>query len=428
MKESLPIQALFAFYRLLWLLATPILLRLPRLKEGAAERLLQDIRFSKVDLWIHAASVGEAYIAGQIIKTFENDLSLRILVTTNTAQGREILEKELQNLSHDISIAYMVFDNPSLVKKAVEIADPEVLVLIELEIWPALMAEIKRRRKKIIIVNGRMTEKSFKGYKKAEFLWKILKPDIILANSEENKKRLQALFQQPATYYVPNMKFDRMAKCRIGKRSQKADKHLVLASIRKEEEEEVFYIIKNILRTFPGIRIDLFPRHLHRIESWERLLTDANIRHNRKTVNPENNSCQVMIWDVFGELINAYQQADAVFVGGSLAPLGGQNFIEVFMNGVVPVTGPSVSNFLWAGKEVFTEGLVLKGNNREEVMNLITDVLQNPIDKVLTQQKADNYIKGKQGGSRKTCQHIVDLLPNCKMKNIKHHNTGNEDI
>jgi len=315
MKESLPIRALFALYRLLWFLATPLILRSPRLKEGAAERLLQDIRFAKVDLWIHAASVGEAYIAEQILKSFEQNQSFKILVTTNTAQGREILEKKLGNLNHDISIAYMVFDNPSLVKKAVEIADPEVLVLIELEIWPALMAEMKRRGKRIIIVNGRMTEKSFKGYKKVGFLWKMLKPDIILANSEENKTRLQALFQQPAAYYIHNLKFDRMKKCQTGENIQKTSKNLVLASIRKEEEEEVFYIIKKILETFPDIRIDLFPRHLHRVESWEKLLTDANIRHNRKTVNPENNSCQVMIWDVFGELINAYQQADAVFVG-----------------------------------------------------------------------------------------------------------------
>ncbi len=412
MKEPLPIQALFALYRLLWLSATPFLLRSPRLKEGAAERLLQDIKFSKVDLWLHAASVGEAYIAGQIIKSFDKNQSYKILVTTNTAQGREILEKELGSLNHDISIAYLVFDNPSLVKKAVEIADPEVLVLIELEIWPALMAEFKRKGKKIIIVNGRMTEKSFKSYKKAGFLWRMLKPDVILANSEENKTRLQALFQQPATYYVPNIKFDRMNKCQTEKSIQKTKKNLVLASIRKEEEKDVFYIIEKILETFPNIRINLFPRHLHRVKNWEKLLADANISYTRKTANPENSSCQVMIWNVFGELTNAYRQADAVFVGGSLAPLGGQNFIEAFMNGVVPITGPSVSNFLWAGKEVFEEGLVLKGNNREEVLNLITDVLHNPTNKVLTQQKAENYIKGKQGGSRKTCQHIVDLLPN----------------
>lgn len=419
MKESLPVQALFIFYRLLWFLATPLLLRSPRLKEGAAERLLQDIRFSKVDLWIHAASVGEAYIAGQILRSFDKDLRFKILVTTNTAQGREILKKELHNLNHDISITYMVFDNPSLVKKAVEIADPEILVLIELEIWPALMAEIKRKGKKIIIVNGRMTEKSFNGYKKAAFLWRLLKPNVILANSEENKTRLQALFQQPATYYVPNIKFDRMEKCQIGERTQKTKKNLVLASIRKEEEEAVFYVIKKILKMFPNIRIDIFPRHLHRVKNWEKRLSYANISCSLKTASPENNSFQVMIWDVFGELINAYQRADAVFVGGSLAPLGGQNFIEAFMNGVIPVTGPSVSNFLWAGKEVFEEGLVLKGNTREEVLELLTNVLQNPIDKILTQQKADNYIKGKQGGSRKTCQHIVDLLPNRKLNEIK---------
>lgn len=418
MKFSFPIQALFLLYRFLWFLATPLLLRSPRLQQGSAERLLRDIRFSKVDLWIHAASVGEAYIAGQILSSFDTNQKCTILVTTNTAQGREILEKECHNLSHDISIAYMIFDNPSLVKKAVAVADPDVLVLIELEIWPALMAEIKRKQKKIIIVNGRMTEKSFTGYKKIAFLWKALKPDVILANSEENRLRLQALFQQPATYYIPNIKFDRMNKCQISKNTKKTKKNLVLASIRKEEEEQVFYIIINILQIFPHLQINLFPRHLHRVESWKKRLSDNNISYSLKTATPDNNTSQVTIWDVFGELINAYQFADAVFVGGSLAPLGGQNFLEAFMNGIIPVTGPSVSNFLWAGKEVFEEGLVLKGNNKEEVLNLLTNVLQNPFDKNLIQQKADNYIKGKQGGSRKTCQHIVDLLPTRKLNEI----------
>lgn len=410
MCNSLLRQALLAIYRILWAIATPLLLRSPRLRHGAAERLLQDVKFSKVNIWIHAASVGEAYIASQIIHTFDKSKKLSILITTNTAQGKEILKKELSDKHHTLYIAYMVFDNPSLVKKAVAIADPDLLVLIELEIWPALMAEIKQCGKKIIIVNGRMTEKSFKGYKKIACLWRMLKPDTILAISEMDKKRLQTLFKQPATYFIPNMKFDKMKNCHISDNNQTNEKSLILASIRKEEETEVLYVIKEIIRTFPALHIDLFPRHLHRVSHWEGLLTEENITHTLKTSGGDEKSCSVVIWDVFGELTNAYKRADAVFVGGSLAPLGGQNFIEAFMNGVTPVTGPYISNFLWAGEEVFAKGLVHKGSNKEEVVKLLIDILQNPIKKSLIQKKADNYIQEKQGGSRKTCQHIVALL------------------
>ncbi len=411
MKEPFSIRLLFSVYRLLWICLTPLLLRTSRLNEGGAERILQKVTFSKVDLWIHAASVGEAYIARQILRSFADEEKFDILITTNTSQGREILEKGLDTFNHTISIAYMVFDNPALVKKAVAIADPKVLVLIELEIWPALMAEIKRQKKQTIIVNGRMTEKSFNGYKKIGFLWKMLAPETILAISDADKVRFQALFPGQPTYYVSNIKFDRINKCRIVEQETRKNKRLVLASIRKEEESEVLYLITKSLEISPELRIDLFPRHLHRVEQWKKRLAEKNISYALKTSNPpQDNSCSVLIWDVFGELINAYQRADAVFVGGSLAPLGGQNFMEAFMNGVIPVTGPSISNFLWTGEEVFRDGLARKGNSKEEVLQLLVEQLDHPVDKRLIQQKADNYIRSKQGGSRKTCQYIVDLL------------------
>ena len=409
MSFPLPTSILFYFYRLLWLLATPILIRTHRLKEGAAERTLQRIPFTKVDLWIHAASVGEAYIARQIVKSLSDQSSFDILITTNTAQGREILEKDIASLGQNIQIAYMVFDDPSLVKKALAVSDPKLLILIELEIWPALMAEMKKRQKKIMIVNGRMTQKSFNGYMKTAFLWKQLKPDTILAISEEDRVRLETLFQQKNSYLVPNIKFDIMEECQIRNRDPGKPQSLVLASIRKEEEADVLFIIKAMLAGFPELQINLFPRHLHRVTQWEQLLNAADITCSLKSA-ADDTDCSVLIWDVFGQLTSAYQDADAAFVGGSLANLGGQNFLEAFMNGVIPVTGPSISDFLWTGKEALESGLVQVAENRKNVVELLTKLLNNPPDKKDLQRKADNYIHQKQGGSGKTCQHIVNVL------------------
>ncbi len=410
MNQSLPIRLLFIGYQFLWLLLTPLLLCSPRLKEGGDERTLKKISFSKVDLWIHAASVGEAYIARQIVNNFPKEQKLDILITTNTSQGHEILVKEMHSLQQNVQIAYMVFDSPSLVRKAVQIADPKLLVLIELEIWPALMAEIKRQKKKIIIVNGRMTRKSFKGYTKAGFFFRTLQPDTILATCNENKFHLERLFRQEKTYLVPNIKFDLIHHCTIAQSAEGERQSLVLASIRKEEEADVLFLIQRILQTFPDLQINLFPRHLHRVEQWQKLLTESGINHTLKTSEASLDSSPVIIWDLFGQLTTAYQKADAAFVGGSLANLGGQNFIEAFMNGVIPVTGPSISNFLWTGEEVLSDGLLKKGENKEEVLDLLVQLLKNPPDKKALQKKADNYIRLKQGGSRKTCQYIVDLL------------------
>jgi len=411
MKETFSLRFFFTVYQLLWSCLTPFLIHFRRLKEGSAERTLKKVNFSKVDLWIHAASAGEAYLARQIVKNLSNEITYDILITTNTLQGKEILKNDMEESGHRITISYMIFDNPTLIQKAVKIADPKLLVLIELEIWPALMAEMKKNHKKIIIVNGRMTEKSFNNYKKIRSLWRILKPDTILAISEADKARFTALFNLQATYHVANIKFDLMERCRIINKEKSGEKFLVLASIRKEEEMQVLYLIEKILEKYPEVRIGLFPRHLHRVKKWGEMLSVKNISWSLKTTsNSKNNSYSVVIWDIFGQLSKVYSQADAVFVGGSLAPLGGQNFIEAFMNGVIPVTGPWVSDFLWAGEEVFQKHLVRKGNSSEEVLQLLLELLQNPVDKLLIQKKANHYIRTKQGGTKKTCQHISALL------------------
>jgi len=363
-----------------------------------------------VDLWIHAASAGEAYLAGQIVKCFDGDKRLDILITTNTSQGRTILEKNLGNSAHRITVAYMVFDNPSLVKRAVKIADPRLLVLIELEIWPALMAEMRRAGKKVIIVNGRMTEKSLKGYRKVASLWRQLKPDTILAISEDDRQRFITLFDQPDTFHVTNMKFDRMRGSLIDTGGKTEYCYLLLASVRKEEDSEVLYLIEKLLEQFPDLRIGLFPRHMHRVDSWGELLTENKISWTLRSADTEEGSFSVVLWDLFGELEKEFSRADAVFVGGSLAPLGGQNFIEPLMHGVVPVTGPSVSDFLWVGEELFEQGLVQKGNSKEEVLSLLVDSLEYPVDKADIRQKVDRYISMKQGGSRKTCEFIKSLM------------------
>ncbi len=413
MKSSQPffLRLFLRIYDIAWWLVIPFLRFSRRLKEGYEARCLKKVDFGKADIWIHAASAGESYLARQILKTLVMPEKLMILVTTNTSQGKEILEKPLPTCEHDCTVAYVPFDRPSLVRKAIAIADPGLLVLIESEIWPGLLSEMKKAGKIVIVVNGRMTEKSFSGYLKVPFLWPHLKPETILAISEDDRKRFATVFDHDTTFHVPNLKFDRMDKCIIEEREKSTDPFLVLASIRKEEEDEVLYLIEQLLQKVPNLQIGLFPRHMHRLPDWAKLLTDKKIDWELKSqIHGTCGAHRVILWDVFGELGKAYRMADAAFVGGSLAPLGGQNFIEAFMNGVIPVTGPHLSNFLWAGDEVFEEGLVKKGSTREEVVELLLETLENTIERTIIQDKANTYIASKQGGSVETCRYIRGIL------------------
>lgn len=415
MKAPLAIRSLFFAYRLLWFFILPLLWFAPRLKEGWQERCATGLSFGKVDIWIHAASVGEAYIARELLANFSKDTAFDILITCNTEQGRTVLDHNLNSHGHQVTLSYMVFDSPALVKKAVALANPELLVLIELEIWPALMAEIKQQQKQIIIINGRMTKKSFKGYNRIPSLWRYLKPQRILAISEGDRSRLQSLFDVEECLYVPNIKFDRIQTCRISKASSGGPKRLILASIRKEEELDVLQLITGVLDLFPDIHIDLFPRHLQRVSHWQKRLWELAIPHDLKS-NPSKTRFSLRIYDTFGELINAYQDADAAFVGGSLAPLGGQNFIESFMNGTIAVTGPWITDFLWVGDEVFSSDLVRRGRNTKEVLQLLIDLLNHPVKQEIIQENANRYIESKRGGTRRSCQQIESMLNTTQFK------------
>lgn len=413
MRETFLFHLVFRLYRFLWICVLPFLIRSHRLKEGCAERTLKEVLFSRVDLWIHAASAGEAYLAGQIVAGLDDTQELDILITTNTLQGKEILEKVAGDQCHRITVAYMVFDSPPLVRKAVKIADPKLLVLIELEIWPGLLAEMKRAGKNYIIVNGRMTEKSFRRYGKIGFIWKRLKPTAVLAISENDRIRFADLFglSPQQAQYIPNLKFDRIETCRYcDEHGEKKDMSLVLASIAREEEDDVLFLVKMLLHKFPELLIHLFPRHMHRVQGWMERLEKNNINWILQSSKVDSGSASVVIRDVFGELVDEYRRANAVFVGGSLAPIGGQNFIEAFMNGVVPVTGPFLNDFSWVGEEVFREGLVKKGNNREEVLSLLVEALEKPMDKNVLEEKVNRYIAKKQGGTEITCEYIKTYL------------------
>ncbi|WP_457575841.1 3-deoxy-D-manno-octulosonic acid transferase [Desulfomarina sp.] len=413
MRETFLFRLVFLLYRFLWSCAIPFLLHSRRLKEGSAERTLKNVLFSRVDLWIHAASAGEAYLAGQLVGGLEVGRTLDILITTNTFQGKEILKKVAADRNHRVTVAYMVFDSPALVRRAVKIADPKLLILIELEIWPALLAEIVRVGRKYIIVNGRMTEKSYGGYKRIGFLWKRLKPAAVLAISENDRARFADLFDlgPERALHVPNLKFDRIGTCRCPvEHTEKQKMSLVLASVGRDEEEDILFLIKALLEKFPGLLIHLFPRHMHRVQGWMERLEENNISWVLQSSKEDTDNFSVVIRDVFGELVEEYRRANSVFVGGSLAPIGGQNFMEAFMNGVVPVTGPFLSDFSWVGEEVFREGLVKMGNNREDVLDLLVESLENPVDKAAFAKKVNRYIVGKQGGTEKTCEFIKNFL------------------
>jgi 3-deoxy-D-manno-octulosonic-acid transferase len=423
MIESILRKAAFFTYDLGWGVALPLLRFNRRLAEGYPQRTLREMP-PAADIWIQVASVGESFLAWEVLKRLRPDRPTGILITTNTRQGMEILQKAVADLGSTdcglrLATAYFPFDKPGIMKRAVAHIRPRIMVLLESEMWPGHLAALKNAGSRILVVNGRMSAKSLKGYLKWPGLWHGLRPDRILAVSETDARRFATLFGRETVEMMPNIKFDRLA---AEPQSEAQTNPLtsivspgagfvVLGSIRREEEVQIRNLITAIYERHPLVVIGLFPRHSDRFGAWMGFLSEKGIpcRLRSETAEPAA-AGSVILWDVYGELADAYRLAVAAFVGGTLAPLGGQNFLEPLIGGVSPVIGPSWESFHWVGAEIVEHGLVRVAQDWKEAANILSQDISRPSSRQEIREQAARYLRHHQGGTAQACRVILDQL------------------
>lgn len=389
-------------------------------------------------------------------------------------------------------------DNCQTSSKFISARQGKLLVLLETELWPSLLAVCKDHNVRTLIVNGRMTAKSFKSYNRFASLLKRLAPQAVLATAQDDLERYQAIFGSESTQYavMPNIKFDVLAaqvaapptlqvpvKAGVktpdestqaknapaqsflapivsGKNTSlkaspasstaltTASKLLVLGSVREEEENTLAGALSELFMQMPNLAIAVAPRHMHRVEAWQKLCAERSIplcmrssfaltpdkapayinnakdsfKHYKagcsaatnETASSNNRQLfkagQLTLWDSFGELGLLYAVAEAVFVGGSLAPLGGQNFLEPLSFGLVPCIGPSWSNFYWVGNELFEQQLVLKLADNTELAPALTRLLQQPRPRTEVKDAFSRYLEQHRNGAKLATNAILKLL------------------
>jgi 3-deoxy-D-manno-octulosonic-acid transferase len=419
-------KAAFCLYNMGWGLAIPALRMNHRLAEGFKQRTLKHKMPPAADLWIQAASAGESYLAWELLKGLRPARPVRVMVTSNTSQGMEILERAIDDITpNDRGVsacaAYFPFDKPTIMETAVRNISSKIMVLLESEMWPGLLAALKKYRCKTLIINGRITAKSLRRYLIWPSLWRDLRPDKILAVSEKDAKRFSVLFGREYVDVMPNMKFDRIGltqgmpytKNPLEGILRPDTPLLVLGSVRREEEPVVEKIVVDIHRRLPETIIGLFPRHMHRIKYWKKVLDRLAIPWTlRSKIQKHVPHGTVILWDTFGELPFAYELSKAAFVGGSLAPLGGQNFLEALTCGVVPVIGPSWENFAWVGQEIVEQGLVRNATNWKEVTDILVETMEKSPSYEKVRETTLRYVEDRQGGTTLACRLVAEFLNN----------------
>ena len=424
MPKNLFDRAFMRLYNLGWSLILPALRLNKRLQEGFEQRLFRKNLPGTADLWLQAASVGESFLAWELIEHLKLSPPVRVLVTTNTSQGFEILQRAIQEVgSHNtyrsISTAYFPFDQPRIMENAVKHISPKVMVLLEAELWPAHLSALKRYHRKIIVVNGRMTAKSLKRYRWRSSLWYQLRPDKILAISKADAKRFGNLFGTERVSLMPNIKFDRLKPAPGSTKGPNPLKPiiapelklLVFGSVRQQEEKYIEKIIIQILGRHPKLIIGLFPRHAHRVKYWKQVLSKHNLTWQMRSDTVTSvKAGTVILWDTYGELASAYKLSAAAFVGGTLAPLGGQNFLEPLISGIPTVIGPWWENFAWVGGDILTQDLIKIAADWKQTVEILDATLNDPGPHEKLRRAAQRYIGDRQGGTAIACQAIKDLF------------------
>jgi 3-deoxy-D-manno-octulosonic-acid transferase len=427
-KIDLPTNLLhktaFGFYNFSWSVALPWLRMNRRLADGYQQRALKDKQPGTADLWIQAASVGESFLALEILKALRVRQPIHILLTTNTRQGIDILDQARSQSNNDpnriqTTTRFFPFDKPSIMTAAVAAVRPKLMVLLETEIWPGLLRALKKQHCKTIIVNGRITAKSLQRYHLWPSIWRSLRPDKVLAISQADAERFGRLFGPNGIEIMANIKFDRVASTRpVNGHSSGVNSLMpagvplvVFASVRHEEENEVKKLVHEIASSRQQVVIGLFPRHIQRVKFWQEALTQIGRRWVlRSAISSPVSTGTVILWDTFGELMPAYRLAQSAFVGGSLAPLGGQNFLEALMSGVVPIVGPSWDNFAWVGQAIVDAGLLKVAADWRQAAALIQQDLDAPQSRAEVIKRGQKFLARCRGGTAQACRQIEALL------------------
>ena len=438
-------------YGLAWRLARPVLRRNKRLADGWSHRLVPAAWARPADLWIQAASGGEAYLASELISALPplpDGAIRRILATTWTRQGLEVLQgmrSKLKDVRPDLDIQVTLFplDSPTGMYQAVCQVKPSVVVLLETELWPGLLFACVRRHIPVAIINGRITPKSLNGYRWLDRLapgfWQAVAPALVTATTRDEAARFARLFsmseEDPRLHIIPNIKFDRAARdaeaaCRDPQTQTvslarllpdgRAYPVILLASVREEEETLLEPVVREIRARKPEATVVIAPRHMHRVGNWLQRIEQCGLAVTRRSALSDSQPArpgQIVIWDTFGELNALYSLASRVFVGGSLAPLGGQNVLEPLARGRVPLTGPYTDNFNWAMEDSESDlpglvraNLALRCQDAAHLTTrLLNDTVTDNPEEIRRQFLA--WLKTRRGGTAR-CSKLIEILFN----------------
>ena len=377
-------------------------------------------------IWIHAVSVGEALTARALAADLKARYPrLRLFVSTTTIAGQQVARRKLSGVD---GVFYFPFDWTFIVRRTLNLVRPRLFVMMETEIWPNLLRVCRKRGVRTIVVNGRISSRSYPRYRIVRPFFRRVLADVdrFCMQSDESARRLIELGADAARITVTgSLKFDSLklpAAARRGKprepvlrffRVSQNRTVVVAGSTMKGEEAAVLRAFSRIKSGMPSALAILAPRQPERFGEVERLARDAGFVTERRSAMPIDAEprADVVVLDTIGELAQLYQVATAVFVGGSLADHGGHNILEAAIFGKPIVFGPYMQNFKEIADIFLASGAAVQIQSDRELEDVLLTLVGDPVRRAALGAAARALVEANRGAKTKTLDVIAELLP-----------------
>ncbi len=420
-------------YLIAGLLFSPVILyrrlRHNRYRQGWGQRFGNITRRNpeKKAIWLHAVSVGEVNAAKTLVTEFERRFAdFEIVVTTTTDTG---FARATALFGERWTVCYFPFDFSWVMRRAFKQIDPALCLLMELEVWPNFVHIAHRRGVPVVVVNGRISDRSIGRYRRVKCLTRgfFSKIDLVLAQTQQYADRFCEL-GCPADRVVvtSSLKYDTAqivdrvdGADALTQELRLADERLWVAGGTGNDEEKILLDVYQMLKEDPAladVRLAVVPRKPERFDEVAQLIEQMGLPMLRYSqvkggqAATASDDGAVILGDTMGDLRKFYSLATVVFVGRSLVPMGGSDMMEAAALGKCTIFGPHAFNFRQTVEALLADKGALEVVDRDELYVVLTKCLKDPAYAQAIAQRGRQTIKNNQGATTRTIDHIAGLL------------------
>ena len=375
-------------------------------------------------IWIHGASVGEIVATSPLVKEIRKAMpDIPILVSAVTVGGYDMAHQIIPEAD---AIIYFPLDMPFVSESVVKRIRPRIFMPVETELWPNLLRALRERNIPVMMVNGRISEKSVKTYRYLLGIWDDMLNTVsrFCMQSSIDADYIRHLGADPSKIYVTgNTKFDQTYaevtqedldgyKKELG--IEGAYPVIVAGSTHPSEEKAMLEAFKTIKESYPNARLVIAPRKPERTGEIVRLVGnfgyDVGLRSKLLKLDGSRPQYPVLVIDTIGELGRIYSVGDVVFVGGSLINHGGHNVLEPAAHAKPIIVGPSMQNFKDSYSLLSKVGACKMVNGVPELTKELLDIIQNDERRAKMGAASLQVIKENRGAAVRSIEYLEDLL------------------